>query len=254
MKKAVLIILTIFCLEIFAQPIIINTLPKSGSMFILHNLADQLKGGMKSYHEIAHQSFPKDSINISKLLMLLSRDRITQSHFDASDRNIKLLKRYCPRMILNVRDVRQATLSWVHHLDKHLDNPEMLKMLLLPLPNNYGSLSFEEKLDWNIDHYLPSCIKWIEDWLDVEKEQSLEILVTTYENLLEDQLGFFQDIYDFYNIPYKVIDSNMLKPSKSLHFRNGTSDEWVYVFTREQKERATSLIPEDLFERFQWIR
>jgi len=254
MKKSVLIILTIFCFKISAQPIIINTLPKSGSMFILHNLAHQIKGGMKSYQEIAYQSFPEDSINISKLIMLLYGDLITQAHFDASDRNIKLLKQYCPRLILNVRDVRQATLSWVYHLDKHLDNPEMVKQLLLPLPNNYSSLSFEKKLDWNIDHYLPSCIKWIEDWLDVEKEQALEILVTTYENLVEDQLGFFQDIYDFYNIPYKVIDSNILKPSKSLHFRNGTSDEWVYVFTREQKERATSLIPEKLFERFQWIK
>ena len=159
MKKIILIILTISCFEVSAQPIIINTLPKSGSMFILHNLADQLKGGMKSYHEIAHQSFPKDAINVSKLLMLIHGDCITQSHFDASERNIKLLKRYCPKIILNVRDVRQATLSWVHHLDKNLDNPGMLKMLLLSLPNNYSSLSFEEKLDWNIDYYLPSCIK-----------------------------------------------------------------------------------------------
>lgn len=234
-----------------AEPIIMIALPKSGSNYLFLNLCKQLKEGGHDYQRVSYSFFPKETIYFEKLLEVKKSDGITGGHMSASKENLDILQQIYPRAIIHIRDVRQATLSWLHHLERH---PEWIEKLDFSLPNHYREMSFEEKLDWQIDNYLPICVRWIQEWLEVEKNKQMDIVITTYEEMISNSMQFFLRIHQFYHSNLQFSSKDILPPGSSKNYRNGTADEWFDVFTLEQKERATALIPEDWFERFHWIR
>lgn len=234
-----------------AEPIMMIALPKSGSNYLFLNLCNQYKGGMQAYQRVSYSAFPTETIHYGQLLGIVKFDGITGGHMSASKKNIDILQKICPKAIVHFRDVRQATLSWLHHLERR---PAWIEELKLPVPINYRQMSLEEKLDWQIDNYLPSCVRWIQEWLEVEKNKDIDILIMTYEEMVSNPLQFFLKIHQFYKSNLQLSSKDILPPESSKNYRNGTADEWFDVFTLEQKERATALIPEDWFERFHWIR
>lgn len=250
MKRLFLLLFIYFSAQGFSEPIIFNTLPKSGSVYICHTLLQGLKQGR--FIRISNDTFPWDTISLNHLKKLVATDGLTQEHFDASDENLNSLQRLCSKLIIHVRDPRQALISWAHHLNKIQHSEETLDKFLLDLPQGYFQWNFSDQLDWQIENYLPASIEWIQSWVKASERNGIEILFTTYEEFITNRERFFERILDFYSLkPLKPALADLPK-SEGLHFRKEKVDEWREVLSPEQKELVAQIMPQELLNRFHW--
>ena len=239
--------------------IFLNTMPKSASVYIFSWIAQCLN---LKHITVSLSLFPDDLVIREKLDVLVKENVITQEHIPATDINLRFIAARMKKLVVHVRDPRQATLSWVHHLDRfhrqmdvHPGNWSAIEAVTPALPEDYFQRTFEEKIDWQIDNHLPLLVGWTEKWLDVQKEglYGLDILITQFESFVTDPEETIRSILRHYGISEDRFDWS-LSPEKTaeVHFRKGRIDEWLSVFTTEQRERAGKQIPEHLRARFNW--
>ena len=232
--------------------IVLNTLPKSGSVFIATTLAQGL--GLE-FLAVSQGYFPSDLIEYRKMQELSKGGRITQAHFDASPMNLQILRKLRTRMVLHLRDPRQALLSWVHHMDRlKKEGQEDLLWWVCPTPpEEYYEWPLDPKITWNIENYLPFCIRWIGAWLDaILKSDDLQVMVTTYEDFIRDGEGFICRMLDLYGIPRERFRKPTVEKTLATNYRKGETQEWRDVFSDRQKQRALESIPEPLLDQFNW--
>lgn len=227
--------------------IFLNTLPKSGSLFISHVLTSQT--GYPGVR-ISLSRFHDDYIQEDQIRKFFSLNCITQEHIDASNENVQILEKYFSKMILHLRDPRQELISWFHHVEKLQTSDYGIWSQDICPPEDYFIWSLEEKLDWQIENFLPCTIKWIQDWCDViDSNNNIKVLVTNFEDMKRNPEEFFIQIADFYELPIKQFSIPAFSQNK-LHQRKGQIDEWKKVLNNRQKERIAKMIPQTLMERF----
>lgn len=110
----------------------------------------------------------------------------------------------------------------------------------------------DSKIDWQIEHYLPACVRWIEEWCEVVDKGELDVFVTRFEDMVVDTPLFLERIFAFYNIqlPGEVVYAPFRKGQ--LHQREGKTNEWEQVLTEQQKQRVHEIVPVELLARFGW--
>ena len=116
-----------------ANPILLNTMPKSGSVYIWRELSRLL--GLP-IARISKTNWPVDHVVPSWAKAFSYSRTIAQGHFNPHESNVgHLLDNDLRKMIFHIRDPRQATLSWTHHirsyLEKNLRNQFWPPLLLL---------------------------------------------------------------------------------------------------------------------------
>ena len=190
-------------------------------------------------------------------------------HFPANTHNLALLsENNIQRIVVNMRDPRQAMLSWIHHIIKlnkqgtitydscaqaFFEKRESWRVFLsIQPPVDFFSFSFFDQVNWGIREFLPVVVRWIKDWIKQKETNqfSLDIKFTRYEDFLTDNKVFIREILEFYNI--KISDFDLDSESERLHFRTGKANEWSQVLTEEQIVLANSTISEEVLSYFNW--
>lgn len=233
------------------KPIFINTLPKSGSVYIIRKIAETI--GVET-QPISYGYFPVDLVDIQKLRDLVTSGNISQGHLDPSPTNLKLLSLYLDRWVVHIRDPRQATLSWIHHLNRfHGEgHDETIERSAPNLPSDYFEWEFSQQVDCQIDRFLIPSLSWINGWLSVYDSGKYNILLTTYDEIIDNDDNFVHKIISFFNNEIMNLDIAHIEKNLSVHFRSGDPDEWRTSFSVEQCKRSTQLIPDALMRRFSW--
>jgi hypothetical protein len=234
--------------------ILLCTLPKSGSTYIHHALTvglgkEILRCGGGGFFPC--QAIPNESLNE------LNRSRsVYLVHCEASRYNKIELSNRLERMIVHVRDPRQAILSWTHFIAHVVRSVDPVQGLHYGLPWNFLTWNFHSQLDWQIDNFLPKFVDWVRQWHETSRNPTFKtrILFTTNELLAQDPKEFFTKILDFYGIDRDLFDEPQPPVSGALHVRSAKPDEWRSVFTQEQLLRATSMLPNELCAFFGWHR
>ena len=233
------------------QAMLITTVPKSASESIWNKLAEGLSLGQ------CHLSlglFPDCCLLPSRVRFAASGGLIVKEHIAATAHNRKTLVEYgLDRLVVHLRDPRQALLSWVHFV-----RDDVSQRLLAPLwrkivpPSDVFSRSLEAQLDWGIDHYLPHLIDFVRDWAaaDEDPESGLRVHFASFERFRLDPEGYIDGVLAFYDIDKAAFRQD--SEAEVVHLRKGLIDEWREVFTPAQKERAWSLIPDEMAERHGW--
>jgi hypothetical protein len=226
--------------------IIFNTVPKTGSVYILYTLARSLQlEVVNETHRLLHGYFPTFFLYPNIVQYTCTGQRIVQEHFDASPINVHILRRYTDRMLFQVRDPRQATLSWVHHMTRMLtEHPRSDQFTQTIPPANYLDWELEDKISWHIERHLPAMISFIEGWMDVQeqKDPDFRVEITAYERFRADEMAYFMEILDFYEIPRDQFHYDPAEKTEKTNFRHGQSNEWQSVLTAAQQRRAEELI------------
>lgn len=235
--------------ELKLPPMLITSMPKSGTYFISNYLADGL--GARTVI-VGNQYFPDDGVSWNSLREFAKGNVISQDHFSPSKLTLFHASRFVDRMVCHVRDPRQATLSWVKYIEEF--NPTDAKTLIYPpLPEDYYERKLTARLDWAIDNWLPYLVEWTMAWLaEADQPDGLSIKITHFESMVRDEEQFFAEILDFFEIPRARFRKPQLVLDKALHFRAGEIDEWRSVFSQKQQDRASELISKDLAERMTW--
>lgn len=233
--------------------ILFNTMPKSGSVYIARTLAGSLD---IEYREIkvAHGFFPRYFVMPNALERVARGNVIRQEHLDASPVNIKHLARFIDRLVVQVRDPRQATLSWLHHTNRILkEHPDGTNYTSHTEPDGYTKWPLDRQLDWHIDTQLRSLVEWLEEWTAYANgDGELKVLFTRYEDLITDEAGLFEQILEFFEIPRTAFNFTPAEKTIDNNFRKGKADEWLGVYTDKQKKRSEKMIGPDLLKRFGW--
>lgn len=224
-------------------PILINTLPKSGSVYIIQTMQAHLK-----YASLSISSdifFSNDLIRTLYFYKSFESPHLLQEHLPALPDNLQLMA-HLNRWVVHVRDPRQALLSWVFFLEKETSDLQQA-LRLQYIPSYYSQLAFKQKLDWQIKHHLPLLVQWLEGWMKSDSP----VLFTYYRDLKNQPETFFKQIYEFFELDFSDFQLPSPKPGQQ-HYRKGELNEWRDVFSQKQQSNANQLIPEDVFQFFKW--
>ena len=232
------------------------TMPKSASIYILLRFV----GGLRVPPcRVSLDLFPVDHVVPSWAESLALGGAVCQEHIDASAANLRQLSTAgLTRLIIHVRDPRQAALSWAHHLDSLTGERARLGRLVSPLPpDDYAPWPLGDKLDWVIDHHLPLLVAWVEGWVRCADDAAseMEVLFTRYEDFRQDEGAFVRSVLRFHGIDEGAFSDTPVSISKDkLHMRKGEAEEWREVFTADQQHRAGAMLTDELCARFGWKR
>lgn len=226
------------------KPILLITVPKSGSVYTSEALRTGFTTPLQQY-TISSNIFMSDVLRHQEVLKFTRNQKgLCQNHLPASAYNLAILDGEIDRYVVHVRDPRQATLSWWHHIHKQKEsNPNMLYM------NDFGndqyfnrdeffSLTNHDQIDYLIDTQLLAICQWIDNWISASKSSNRNILFTNHRNLKVNPEEYFKSIANFFEHPideFKMPD----KPTKGVHhYRKGTSDEFRGHFTKLQLQKS----------------
>ncbi len=225
-------------------------LPKSGSTW-LRNMFCSIPGfnAFQPYHVTpTDYSLREDTFRAYDHLLA-----VLQLHTYWSPENEAILKREGLRYAVIYRDIRDAATSWYFFVSNVRENHY--------LRSEVAHLSFEEGINYYIDHFLASEVRWIRDWrAHRDPAMSYEI---TYEKLRADTLGVFGAASRFIcgPLPDAVVEhavaSNTFErvsgrapgqENQNSFQRKGISGDWRNKFSEEHKARFKEIAGDLLIE------
>lgn len=232
--------------------ILLNTMPKSGSVYVFRSLCAILN---RPHMYIGHGYAFIDQISPQNAEILSKGGFVSQNHFAPSPENLQLLRHFHLKMVLHLRDPRQALLSWVHHLDWITGrNDDSIWLLYFEprTPPGYFDFSFHEKIDWQIEHFLPQLVRWTGRWLEIADQGMIPMLITHQEELRTNERAFFQKILAFCDLETDYAPVNLPRTMDATHYRSADPTEWARIFTPAQIAEATAVLPTAMAARFGW--
>ena len=191
----------------------------------------------------------------------------THEHFAPLPDNLDALTAAgVKRLVVHVRDPRQAMLSYIHHVRKTKIERGLDRFI------SYDSSVYDHsevngnEIKKGFDEIFANMVEWINDWIQASNDPSLDIAIelVSFEEMIDDKPKYFLKILNTFGI--HEFDDNMSEVLASGHrgnipidpttthrnYRFGLKDEWRRVFSDEQKERAWKAMPGALCERFGW--
>ncbi|MFZ5865768.1 MAG: sulfotransferase domain-containing protein [Thermodesulfobacteriota bacterium] len=235
--------------------IMFNTMPKSGSVYIAQWLAKLLSLTPK---QISPGYFPHDVIDYPKIKEFAQGGAIAQEHLEPSPMNKQLLAAFVDKMVVHVRDPRQATISWTHHLNWLYDqgHGDFLFATVFPrLPDAYFASSLDWQINYQLSAHLPLLVSWCESWLETSRTWTgVEILCTSYEDFLRNGEQFINNILAFFEVDVVQPMDGPPPRTRELHFRKGVPDEWRTILAPSQQTKVNEMIPDSLANHFGWKR
>jgi hypothetical protein len=232
--------------------LLFNTMPKSASMFIGHSLSRSLDAPLVP---IAITTATLRDHVVPRWAEALARGgAVCQEHLPADEHNLAALGRAgIAKVVVHVRDPRQATLSNLHHIANNFD--EMVTIMRSPPPPDYRAWSISKRADWLLESYFPELVHWVEGWIAAQRDpgNGIEVLFTTYEDFHDDQSAVLRQIVDFHGIaPPELAAEGGVEKDRTTHFRRGRKDEWRETFSPAQQTAMWERMPRGLSERFGW--
>ena len=232
--------------------ILLNSLPKSASESIWNKLAEGL--GMAQGH-VSLGLFPDCCLFPHRVGLLAEGGLIAKEHIPATPHNLETLAACgIDKLVLNLRDPRQASLSWAHFVKN-----DVSMRLLAPIwrkivpPRPVLDSDFPFLLDWVIERYLPLSLTWIAGWTEEMKRgdaATVRVHAARFETFREDPATYFSELLDFLEIERAAF--SLTATAETVHLRRGATDEWRSVFSPEQAERAWAKIPAELAAAWGW--
>ena len=225
---------------------------KSASEFIHDNLLRALEAPEIL---ISIGTVPRDRLIDAAVRRLATGGAVSRSHI-SSDNLPALVANGVNRLVLHVRDPRQVTVSWTHHM-RRLGRAEFRHGAATydpPLPAAFRDWPLRRQLDWAVENYLPGQLQWLEDWaaaLDRHRG-AVSVLVSTFEEFRADQDAFFRRVADFFGLAeFQVPGLSDQSAAAMRNFRLGHVDEWRTVLSAEQLKAFRARF-EPVAERFGW--
>jgi Sulfotransferase domain len=227
------------------------SMQKSASEYLRENLMRALD--IPELH-IGIGTVPRDKVIPSAVQQLARGGAIARSHMDGANFGA-LAANGITRMLLQIRDPRQVTVSWTHMMRRLSDVAFQYaaKMYHPEVPADFRVWTLQQEIDWAIDNYLPGQLSWLESWAAVlDTEPSIPICVLKFEDFRAEEDTFFRRIANFYGLAQ--IDRPALSDQSAAAMRNfrlGDIDEWRTVLAPERLKVFNSRL-KSLAERFAW--
>ena len=238
----------------------LQSLPKSGTEFLWEGLRDAtglprpqqnqtlidwyLTGYCDYDEAISTGIFTSERLNLMPLGAAFAKGCVIGTHAPATHHNLCVLRDgRIHRVTVLIRDPRDSTVSWTHHLRAIGPRMRDFNTLAQHLPNNYYEWPPEQQLSYQVRNFLPAAMNWIESWLDAQFHMpSITVQIITFDELANDPIGMFERVLSFHKC--QNYDTTRIQPARpgSRHFRKGISGQWQGEFSSEDQVLARLLI------------
>lgn len=228
-----------------AYPLLLITLPRSGTNFLIGTLSYGLTSTKEWCGRFIGSPKISGTVEEDSLEELLCYNGISWCHAEATPKVTSLLEQYDLPITVQMRDPRQAVLSFLYHM-KGTISPDS------PLS--------ETALKSFITHWFPQFIRWMESWIAYSYSHPERVQILLYEDMFENVSLHLEKILCFQGIPLESFDwsfeeiHEFWRQNHLLHFRKGENDEWRRFFTPEQIQYLNNLMPDSFFEIFPFER
>lgn len=231
-------------------PILINTLPKSGTIYIRGRLSEALN---IPYQQLAIMPLYNNPIP-SWVESFSKGGAVAAEHLVANEETIKLLSHFgINKIIVHVRDPRESALSYFYFQKKQSQYSG-------PIGTVAGDMfrvhqSSDSAFREHCDTYIPWTMNWLHSWLDYAQssKNSLSVKFTTYEDFLKSEDSFFSELMSFFGINRSIFNQNKpLSDKHKQHFRKGELAEWRKTFCKETQEYVSAMMHDDICKYFGW--
>jgi Sulfotransferase domain len=251
--------------------IFVTTLPKSGTEFISGGIRDatqlvapfeqtdqtSIRMYLSGYYNrddlVSTGVFTSERLILSQMRPYLPNGYVLASHAAATYHNIRVLQDAgCNRVTVLVRDPRDSTVSWTHHIRALGPSMRNFNSLVQHLPGDYFDWPHAEQLAFQIRTFLPAAVNWIESWLGVvaERDGGLDAQIVYFDELSRHPRGMFERMFEFHGVT--SYDLAKIQPPRSgvRHFRRGEHDSWREEFSEADRAFADDLINDRLVRAF----
>ncbi len=232
--------------------ILMTTMPKSASESLWNSLATGL--GLGQSH-VSIGLFPECQLVPCRVHELARGGVIAKEHIGPGRHNLTILADAgIDRILVHLRDPRQAVLSWAHFV-----RDDISRRMLAPIwrkivpPAALLDRSLHQVIDWCLDRYYPLLVAFIEAWylLECNSAAGLRVRCLTFETFVADRDGYLAEVLEFYRLEPRIM--SLHEQAATIHWRRGEIDEWRSVFTAEQSRRASDALSPSLCEHFGWL-
>jgi tetratricopeptide (TPR) repeat protein len=234
-------------------PILLSTLPKSGSVFIASQLSTALRMPLVRLRPLGSEASGPAA---SWLESFANGGVLAQEHLPSSEHHLEVMRRLgVDRCVVHVRDPRSTAISMLHHLDK-LNKQRSVGQIVAQRKVGVAFFSkpFADKLAQVMETIFLEHLRWLEDWVEYARRPGgVLVLFTNYESLHHDPQVLFGDILRFYGIPPDTADFSVEHEKSRAHHRKGNLEEWREVLSPAQQTAAWEKM-RAVAERFGWKR
>jgi tetratricopeptide (TPR) repeat protein len=171
--------------------IFIACVPKSASTF-LKNLLGSVTG-YRDLFTVYAAGQNEHEIYLPTLRESAHLDTVTQQHCRASDANIHLMQAFGIRPVVLVRNIFDSVMSLLDFYNKGACKTSYFRA-------DWHGLDEETKIDLLIENVIPWYFQFVASWDLAEKQQRLELLWLTYEELTADKPSSVLKVLEFYGL------------------------------------------------------
>ncbi len=240
-------------LESLSRPVFLITMPKSGSVFMQQQLESALVA--RDWKTFGGTWYEENGQCLSQPILneFFRNGRFTKSHLSPSAFNLSLLNDTLARfpdtkIIVHLRDPRQAFVSWLNFYPV-LEGA--LKRAIEDKLNVMGISSLEEAF---FSLFYEKMIDFIEGWYGVyqNSELSKNMIITTHEQLVHDPEELTKRLASFVNLSPDVFSLKSKPEAGKMNFRKGKTHEWKTFFSEQMRLKLNEKINYRIFEALNW--
>ena len=236
-------------------PIVISTMPKTGTAYINKILEDSF-GSACNFVDLQGGRWPHSTLNRTSLNRMNEEGNLISAglHLMPFKMNAwDFIEHGINKIVVHYRDPRQALLSWLHHIEK-LNNENRLPSFSIPTNPDYFNFSLEQKIDYLINSpHFEGNIEYLRGWKEIKEkfDGKLAIHFSSFIEMKNNPESFFEEIFRFFEVDKNQFPLNLSDAIEGKrHFRKGLIDEWKQVFTEKQIKKTDDMISQEIKDYF----
>lgn len=212
--------------------------PKSGSTFLKNVLVGVT--GFKDLFSVYAALQNEHELDLPQFTKFGKQNTVTQQHSRASEANIQMMQAFAIKPVILVRNIYDSVISLLDFYTKgftfstFFDKEEFLQF------------DEEKKIDLLIEFAIPWYFQFVASWQRAERENRLEIMWLTYEQMIADKTKAVENIFEFYGIqaPEEIIRQKIFEiesDGEKNRFNKGIAGRGKVQLTIAQKEKIRHL-------------
>jgi hypothetical protein len=184
----------------------------------------------------------EQDIYLPRVIDAIGKNIVMHQHTKATERNIAILSGLSVRPVIHLRNIYDCIVS----LRDFFDSLECPRMFFAHIESNYKSLDEKQKLNMLVDFAAPWYINFYVSWCEAERRGDVEMLWTTYEELIENTNQLVERILKWYRleryIPHIESAIRVVGEKRSRNrYNKGVKGRGEHMLSDSQKERIRNM-------------
>ncbi len=219
--------------------IFIACFPKSGSTFLYKTL--HAVTGFEVESMTFRRKRNEQDMYLPTAADAARKNSVTQQHVRATQPNLKMLNEFNIRPVVLTRNIFDIVISLRDHFYKQGQNSPMLFV-----DDRFYELAESDQYDMIIDMALPWYFNFYVSWFEARRTQAIDLLWTSYEEVMADKAAAIRRILTFYSLPVNEAKvENILAEAeekrKASRFNKGVSGRGTALLTDAQRDRVRAM-------------